>query len=88
MAGEIVLLQGGGGKRGFGIEEAGKLSDEVFPLFRMLVMIPLRGFVEFHEMNASYLFERLPDLSFRILLFLARFRRYLGSRRVLIVFVK
>ena len=32
MAGEIILLQGGGGQSGFGVEEAGELGGEVFSL--------------------------------------------------------
>lgn len=34
VAGEIVGFEGRGGERGFGVEEAGELGDEGFPLTR------------------------------------------------------
>ena len=32
VAGEVGLFEGGGGERGFGVEEAGELRDEGFAL--------------------------------------------------------
>lgn len=41
MAGEVVLLQGGGCQGGFGIEEAGQLGDEGVTLYHPSVSIRL-----------------------------------------------